>query len=348
MGSTRFFESAWYFGGWTDELQAGEAKEVILAERRIAVYRTETGNIAAIGNRCPHRFAPLHLGKVRGDVLECGYHGLQFGIDGACAYNPHAGGATPTAARVPSYAAIEQEGAIWIWLSTVTVPDPSLIPDFSDLAACPKSATVHIPTMAVTADYELIVDNLLDPTHADYIHQGTLGGAGLLGKARPTIEVGRTWAKVDWDFPGECAVPYLRDLMPDEEVIDTWTSVRWYAPGVVRFEGGIKPAGAGRKDGLWGAAYHILMPVAPGRCNYDVRTIRNYALEDEDLTEKTKEMSRFAFMNQDKPMLEAQQDMIGDAEFRALNPVLFGTDAPAVRVRRVMESLLAEAAVENA
>ncbi|MFD2274449.1 Rieske 2Fe-2S domain-containing protein [Undibacterium arcticum] len=35
-------------------------------------------------DRCPHRFIPLHLGTIRGDRIECGYHGLQFDCSGSC------------------------------------------------------------------------------------------------------------------------------------------------------------------------------------------------------------------------------------------------------------------------
>ena len=337
----RYLESAWYFGGWSELLPTGKVNGVVLAERNIAVYRTETGRVAAIGDRCPHRFAPLHRGQVKGERLECGYHGLQFGTDGQCAFNPHGKGATPTAARVPSYSTVERDGAIWIWLATEKEPDPSLIPDFSLLTACPETARVHIPTMNVDADYELIVDNLFDPTHAEYVHAGTFGGTGELSNFRPRIEADHAKVVADWSYDGVVAVPYLQACLPDQPV-DTWIRATWYAPGVVVFEAGIKAAGRSRQEGFLTVAYHIPMPTTPGKCTYDVKAIRSFAVEDVGMTATTREMAQYAFNAQDKPMIQAQHAMMNGTDFSELNPVLFATDAAPVRVRRALQSLIEE------
>jgi vanillate O-demethylase monooxygenase subunit len=37
-------------------------------------------------HQCPHRFAPLHLRRIRGDFVECGCHGLQFDGHGNCVH----------------------------------------------------------------------------------------------------------------------------------------------------------------------------------------------------------------------------------------------------------------------
>lgn len=48
------------------------------------------------------------------------------------------------------------------------------------------------------------------------------------------------------------------------------------------------------------------------------------------------------FSTEDLPMLEAQQQMIGDADFWSLKPVLLPGDAAAVRARRVLDKLIAD------
>jgi phenylpropionate dioxygenase-like ring-hydroxylating dioxygenase large terminal subunit len=49
---------------------------------------------------------------------------------------------------------------------------------------------------------------------------------------------------------------------------------------------------------------------------------------------------RHAFMNEDKPMLEAQQRHMGGADFWSLRPVLLPGDAAAIRVRRELAKLI--------
>ncbi|MNG13287.1 hypothetical protein D3C84_969580 [compost metagenome] len=48
------------------------------------------------------------------------------------------------------------------------------------------------------------------------------------------------------------------------------------------------------------------------------------------------------FSTEDLPMLEAQQRMIGDADFWSLKPILLPGDAAAVRARRVLDKLIAD------
>jgi vanillate O-demethylase monooxygenase subunit len=48
------------------------------------------------------------------------------------------------------------------------------------------------------------------------------------------------------------------------------------------------------------------------------------------------------FIDEDKPMFEACERMMGGAEFWSLKPILLPSDAGAVRMRRVLQRLLAE------
>jgi vanillate O-demethylase monooxygenase subunit len=52
--------------------------------------------------------------------------------------------------------------------------------------------------------------------------------------------------------------------------------------------------------------------------------------------------ARQPFEHEDLPMLEAQQEAIGDSDFWSLRPVLLAGDAGAIRARRVLDRLIAE------
>lgn len=344
----RYLEKAWYFGGWSNQLAAGEVKELRVTERDLALYRSEAGVAAVIGNRCPHRFAPLHMGKVKGEALECGYHGVQFDARGACAFNPHIKGGKSGSVTVPAYPVVERDGAIWLWLSQDVAPDESLIPDMSFLSTLPDTAKAPVATMEVAAGYEILVDNLLDPTHAEFLHAGVLGGNGILLTATPTMRADGYMIEHKWTFPGVVAVPVLRSYLPDVEEVDTWLISRWYAPGVVVVEAGIKPAGAPEEESRYHAIYHVCMPAGHNMTTYDVMTSRNFARDDVELTEKTLSSLGFAFLHQDKPIMEAQQRMMGDTDFWELKPALFPSDGPSVRVRRALQAWANESKAEVA
>ncbi|HUI62803.1 MAG TPA: Rieske 2Fe-2S domain-containing protein, partial [Steroidobacteraceae bacterium] len=72
-----FLRNAWYVAGWADEFSQQPFRRKILGEDMV-LYRTGSGAPVAVSNRCPHRFAPLHLGRVDGESLACRYHGLAF------------------------------------------------------------------------------------------------------------------------------------------------------------------------------------------------------------------------------------------------------------------------------
>lgn len=337
--NTQFLERVWYFGGWSDRLAAGEAKAVALAGKMLAVYRSQDGSVAALGNRCPHRFSPLHRGKVKGEYLECPYHGLQFGPNGKCVFSPHNNGAVPPLG-VPSYSVIERDGAIWIWLSQQVAPDPALIPDMSELITYPRTVVVDVPTMYVNGSYELLADNLMDPTHADFVHFGKLGN-GLVSTQRGSTTVTNGTVETEWNWQGPVGpIPHLNQFLPNAERVDTWLKVRWNAPGVIRLENGVTPAGHPRQEGFWVIAFHIFMPSGERTATYDVRTLRSYRTDDVELTAKGAQLANQLFNNEDKPLIEAQQAMMGDTGFWDLAPALLPSDAPSVKVRRTLASMI--------
>src|SRR5262252_8998291 len=110
-----FLQNAWYVAGWSEELHGQPVGRRIL-DQPVVMYRLPTGEAVALQGRCPHRFAPLHLGKVIGTDIQCPYHGLRFGPQGACTFNPQGGGATPRALDIRAYPLVERYGALWIWM----------------------------------------------------------------------------------------------------------------------------------------------------------------------------------------------------------------------------------------
>src|SRR3546814_8775103 len=81
----------------------------------VVLYRRADGEPVAVSGICPHRFAPLSLGRVDGDNLVCGYHGLRFDQTGNCIFNPHGKGVIPPKTRLRSYPVADRNGALWVW-----------------------------------------------------------------------------------------------------------------------------------------------------------------------------------------------------------------------------------------
>ena len=79
-----FLKNAWYCAGWDHELSLGQQALLTrrIAGQSIVLYRTRSGEAIAMEDRCPHRSAPLSLGRKEGDSLRCMYHGLLFDARG--------------------------------------------------------------------------------------------------------------------------------------------------------------------------------------------------------------------------------------------------------------------------
>src|SRR4030088_1197768 len=98
-----FLRNVWYVAAWANELEMGKLFARTILSDPVLLFRTADGTPAALADRCPHRFAPLHLGKLHGNVVECAYHGLRFDCSGVCVKNPHGSGVIPKAAVVKKY-----------------------------------------------------------------------------------------------------------------------------------------------------------------------------------------------------------------------------------------------------
>ena len=122
-----YLRNAWYAAAWEDEVGRALFTRRILDEP-ILMYRKENGEAVALRDVCPHRFAPLNKGKLVGDRVQCGYHGLEFDGTGACVHNPHGNGRIPGTAKVAAYPAVERDGMIWIWMGEAELADPASSP----------------------------------------------------------------------------------------------------------------------------------------------------------------------------------------------------------------------------
>jgi vanillate O-demethylase monooxygenase subunit len=116
------------------------------------------------------------------------------------------------------------------------------------------------------------------------------------------------------------------------------------APSTLRLFTGICKIGAAPESGTGYNAIHMLTPQSERSTLYHFTAVRfGVMTTDEkvnrDLQERIAKMRRFAFAEQDAPMIEAQQRMIENAT-TSLNPVILAVDMGPVRYKRVLNKLL--------
>jgi len=333
-----YLRSAWYAAAWVDEVGGSPFGRTIL-EQPIVFFRDASGAPAALADRCPHRFAPLSKGKCVDGALECPYHGLRFGTEGACVHNPH--GPIPKAARVASFPILERHGVLWIWMGDPAKADPARLPDFSVIADHEHHAVVK-GYLRVQASYDLVTDNLLDLSHAQFIHKFIGNRDSSTRNIFEMKQEGHTvWARNS--MPGEPLTPLFRMMWDTKsEIGDRRAHMRWDPPSHLLLDVGFTECGAPVSQGPSMPSAHLLTPETARSTHYFWAAARDCRLDDAALSEKIRAGIDAAFRLEDEPMIVDCQERMEGAELMSLNPVLLTTDTAAVRARRILADLIAQ------
>jgi phenylpropionate dioxygenase-like ring-hydroxylating dioxygenase large terminal subunit len=341
----KFLRNTWYPILWSSDLAADALIGRVVLEEPLVFFRKDDGAPAAIVDMCPHRFAPLHLGKRRpGDRIQCLYHGLEFDATGACAFNPHGDGRIPANSTVRSYPMVEKHKILWVWMGHRTA-DPALIPDFSVFDTADESALTKFDYIPMAANYELTTDNLMDLSHTAFLHEGLLGNEHTVRGEVSVRQEGN--AVIVSRYNRNVPVVAVHDLVfrQDGKPVDTWDSIRWDAPGCFLLDVGAHAPGATKAQGSGLYAVHLLTPETATSTHYNFSAVRQNmsagARPSPEISRKIGEMRRDIFINQDAMIIEAQQENIRRYPERTKRPALFSTDAGPARQRRVLRALLA-------
>jgi len=133
--NTPYAYNAWYPLAWSRDIGRHLSTRRVL-EQDLVVFRTQDGQVAALEDVCPHRLAPLSLGTLQGDAVQCGYHGLTFDCSGHCVLAPGMA-RPPTSAQVRSYPTTQSMGMVWAWMGDAEKADPAQVfrlPEYDDSA----------------------------------------------------------------------------------------------------------------------------------------------------------------------------------------------------------------------
>jgi nitrite reductase (NADH) small subunit len=80
----------------------------------IALFRTASGKVFALRDRCPHKGGPLSQGIVAGETVTCPLHSWNLGLDSGEARAPDVGCVATFPVRV-------EDGVVWLSLTRPTI-----------------------------------------------------------------------------------------------------------------------------------------------------------------------------------------------------------------------------------
>ena len=337
-----FLKNVWYVAGHVHELDEGLVSRKICNEQ-IVMYRTSTGSIAALEDRCPHRFVPLSRGKRVGDTLQCGYHGLAFAADGSCSEAPNDDAAAIERICVRSYIAVERYTVIWLWMGAAELADPKKIPDFSFMSNTEKFGITR-GYSHIKGNYQMIADNLLDLSHIHYLHPGVHEGSDFANFTNKVKLEGDTVWSMLWRHHYALS-PQQQGLHGMAADVEGQGHSRWDAPSVLLVESAYWDHGKSIAEGFEIPSAHLLTPETEFSTHYFWASGRTFMIDNEDITKSTHHLMKTVFETQDGPMVEAQQRAMGEStDFLAEKPIILRADAAGVAARRVIKRKLRDEA----
>ncbi|MCK6371973.1 MAG: aromatic ring-hydroxylating dioxygenase subunit alpha, partial [Gammaproteobacteria bacterium] len=167
------FINFWYAAARSSEL-ANEPFRRRMLGQDFVLFRDTQGVARCLSDTCSHRGGSLGHGKIRGDCVQCPYHGWQFDGDGVCTRIPSLGGKAniPARTRIDAYPTVERYGLVFAFLGDLPEaqrPPIMPIPEYGpDGPREGWAATIQYFEWDI--DYQRSIENGIDPAHNEFVH----------------------------------------------------------------------------------------------------------------------------------------------------------------------------------
>jgi len=163
------FINFWYVAEESEKL-TDKPLHVRMLGQDFVLFRDTSGKAHCLSNVCVHRGASLAHGKIKGDCVECPYHGWQYNGDGLCQRIPSMGpdAKIPSRARVDSYPTQEKFGFIFTFLGDLAEEDRPPIMEIQEWGD--KNWRSTYQRFEFNFNYERSLENSVDLAHNEFTH----------------------------------------------------------------------------------------------------------------------------------------------------------------------------------
>lgn len=344
-----FLRNSWYVAAYSREVTRFATLARTIMNEKIVFFRTHAGLAVALQDRCPHRYAPLSIGKMTREGIACAYHGMEFDSKGKCTRNPtQPDEKISPKACVRAYPLEERHGMLWIWPGDPLKADPELIPDFWYYDHPDWDTDTQY--MHVKGNYMLLVDNLLDLSHVNFVHAGILGDPDRAQRTVCKTKQTERGVVSRWLMPEMPMIAGWAETIKDswaQANVDFWIDMFWEPAGTLMLDLGVKPVGASQEQGLKMLSLDALTPESVISTHYFFGTSQAFHRNDKTIIDFWRKAQAFAF-EQDKVIIEHVQANMGkDWDILTMAPLINKGDRAAILARRIMRKLRDDEASES-
>jgi phenylpropionate dioxygenase-like ring-hydroxylating dioxygenase large terminal subunit len=340
-----FIYNNWFVAALDNEVTSTRPLARMICGKPIVMYRTTSGNVAALEDRCMHRGMPLSEGKVcdEGRSIMCPYHGLEYDHTGACVKVPSQA-SIPRMMKVTTYPVVERYNFVWLWPGDPALADPATIPVLP-YAENPDFELFNLAHIEYKSDWQLVYDNVMDLTHLAYVHQAAINGdpaANVASRLEVTTDEDANRVRFKRETPNSEPPPQYKFGYPFEGKIDRWQDVECSPSGMLFWSGGLdvgKGAFDGKREGgMQLGTFHAVTPSTEGHCHYFAHGARNVHKGNEAVAAKLRDGMN-ATLDEDRAIIELQQARLNATSGRPV--VSLAADAAGLQVRRMFKRLKA-------
>ncbi|HLS43144.1 MAG TPA: aromatic ring-hydroxylating dioxygenase subunit alpha [Paenalcaligenes sp.] len=336
---SKYVTNTWYPLTWSRNVGRDLSAHRII-EQDVVLFRSTEGHVVAMEDACPHRLLPLSMGKLKGDTVECGYHGMTFDCAGSCVRIPGQE-MIPASAKVRTYPVHENMGMVWIWMGDPELADTSKVFDLEQYHD-PAWSSVEGDALHIRANYLSLADNLCDPAHVTFVHQTTLGNAA--GEDVPVQYAEEEGKLVTWRWIVDAPpIPLFEKFGNFKGNVDRWHYYHYYAPSIAIIDFGSADTGTGAPEGrrdncIQIFACHFMTPVDEENSIDHWLHVKNFHADE--ATNKALSASFREAFAEDKAILEAIE--INEEKYRGRRTIKIAIDASPRRMRKMVDDMREE------
>ncbi len=319
----------WYVVLESKEIRRGKLTGVTRMGEKMVFWRDAMGKPGCLVDRCPHRGVALSAGILRGDCIQCPFHGFEFDVNGRCTLIPANGRISdiPKVFQAKAYPVRELHGLVYLWWGEPRGEHPP-VPDFDYM---------RDPNLVYTAaadlwnsHYSRAIENQLDVIHLPFVHYNTIGRGGKTLVQGPRYSVD--------EFPG------------GQDMISVWFDNEVDRGQIPRKPNDMLPTDQHpqirfRFPNIWhnwlGDAFHLFLGFAPIDGEHTKLYMRTYHATKlpvvRQIFELVSNLANIYIERQDRRVVVTQRPF--RSELRMGEKLIPG-DAPVIEYRRRRQALI--------
>jgi vanillate O-demethylase monooxygenase subunit len=141
---------------------------------------------------------------------------------------------------------------------------------------------------------------------------------------------------------------FMNNFDDPATLVDHWLTVSWRAPSLCTVASGVTLPGRAQKEGFGQVGLHLITPISERRTAYYFCHSRNFRVNDAEADKNARTWQQAALQDQDKPILEAVQSVMGDRKLEDMRPLMIHPDTAAMRARHALFALIEKQANQAA